>query len=299
MDHARKLWRAENGAEAVMQDLRRYGAGAPLESCPSLEKLFTAQGEAERLMASLSQHYCAAIRANTIGHPPFRTGSDGKASSILLGKAGRAQLMLQSREPGTYGGANVGFSDATRYEAVLAGDAAAAIVRAIPSAEGPLRFDEEQFTLRGGERFALDLSTEAFAVSRVRRRLVILRLMRCAAEPEPSREYSRQTGELFYRSAGKLSTSRQEAIIALLGRMERTDAVPQIARVALAESDASLRWQALRECLALDSETGFCTLARIARDAQDPLSPAAGALRAQLLEAHPQLAQVEASQCPA
>jgi len=55
----------------------------------------------------------------------------------------------------------------------------------------------------------------------------------------------------------------------------------------------------LRECLALDCAEGFCTLCAIARRVDDPLAVSAGALRAQLLESYPELAQLEASQCPA
>ena len=58
-----------------------------------------------------------------------------------------------------------------------------------------------------------------------------------------------------------------------------------------------LRWQALRECLGLDSAIGFAALSAIARRSVDPLAVPAGALRAQLLEAYPQLAEVSA--CPA
>ena len=54
----------------------------------------------------------------------------------------------------------------------------------------------------------------------------------------------------------------------------------------------SLRWQALRECLGLDTALGFATVCRIAAQPDDPLSAPAGALRAQLLETYPQLEEV-------
>jgi len=120
-----------------------------------------------------------------------------------------------------------------------------------------------------------------------------------APEPAPGREYDAASGRLLHRSAGRIGTSRREAIIALLGRMGRADAAPQIARVALDEGDPSLRWQALREALALDTATGFRALASVARRGEDPLAAQAGALRAQLLETHPELAQLETGPCPA
>jgi hypothetical protein len=69
-----------------------------------------------------------------------------------------------------------------------------------------------------------------------------------------------------------------------------------MAELACGEASAALRWQALRECLALDTQTGFTALAVIAARTEDALSGPAGALRAQLIEAHPQLQEVEP--CP-
>lgn len=64
-----------------------------------------------------------------------------------------------------------------------------------------------------------------------------------------------------------------------------------------ADLSPHLRWQALRECLGLDSGAGFAALTGIAQRSDDPLAAPAGALRAQLLEAYPQLAEVNI--CPA
>jgi hypothetical protein len=58
-----------------------------------------------------------------------------------------------------------------------------------------------------------------------------------------------------------------------------------------------LRWQALRECLALDTLAGFRALTAVATACDDPLAGAAGALRAQLVETYPQLGRIQP--CPA
>jgi len=299
MDAARAAWRAEPGASQLMDELGQFGDGAPLEACPVLEAAFTQDGESERLMALLSQHYCAALFDNPIGHPPFRHGFNGVAGSILLARSGRAQLLIQSREPGETSGSIYTFSDAERFDAVLAGEAEARVVRVRPAGDSAMNFEAENLSLRGAERLALDLQSETLVVDRVTRRLVVLRLVRAAPEPQPGRQYDAATGALVSQTAGTIATSRQEAIIALLGRMDRKDAAPLMARTALDEGDASLRWQALRECLALDSEEGFGALLRIARRADDPLAAPAGALRAQLLETNPQFARLETAQCRA
>lgn len=290
---AKEDWAREPGASELLAELEAYGRGAPFESCPVLEAIFTGKGEAERLMDALSRHYCKAMAANPIGHPPFRNGFDGMASSILLARCERAQLMLQAREPGDMHNAGYVFSDATRFDAVLAGEAGARIVRKISEQDGQARFAEEAVTLRPGQRYAFDLSSEALVIDKVSRRLVVLRLMRTAAEPQPGREYCATSGRMLHQSAATIAISRQETIVALLGRMGRTDAAPAIADLARSSGDMSLRWQAVREALALDTATGFALLVEIARRADDPLAHQAGALRARLVETYPELVRLE------
>jgi len=81
-------------------------------------------------------------------------------------------------------------------------------------------------------------------------------------------------------------------MLPLLGKMGRADAAPLIAGMALEPGSDGLRWQALRECLGLDTLTGFRTLTEMAGRPDDPLANSAGALRAQLIETYPQLAEV-------
>ncbi|GGC24572.1 hypothetical protein GCM10011371_10270 [Novosphingobium marinum] len=70
-----------------------------------------------------------------------------------------------------------------------------------------------------------------------------------------------------------------------------------MAAIARESGSPALRWQALRECLSLDTLAGFTVLTEIARSPSDELAPAAGALRSQLVEAHPELDEVVP--CPA
>ena len=299
MQLACEAWRAEPGAAEMVRELEAFGAGASLENCEQLDAVFTGSGEAERLCGLLSQHFCAAIADNPFGQPPFRNGFDGFAASMLLARSDRAQLLIQSREPASFEHDAYLFNDMLRYDAVVGGRAKARIVRIIQAAERSAQFAEERITLEPGCRFAFDLASEMLAVEHVERRLITLRLVRTPANPRPTREYDAASGELLQQCAGSLATSRQEAIIALLGRMGRIDAAPAVAKVALGEGDLSLRWQALRECLALDSGEGFRALGEMARRAGDPLAASAGALRAQLAETYPEFLQVEGEQCPA
>lgn len=298
MKSACDAWRAEDGAADLLVELVEFGAGAPIEACPALEAAFAGQGAAEQSMMQLVRHFCAALAANPLGHPPFRHGFNGSAASLLLARSGRAQLLLQSREPGRHTYSSATFSDALRYDATLAGRAEATILR-IAGPSHRVSFQEERVRLRPGARLALDCFSETLLVERVETRLVTLRLLRNSAEPQPGREYCRDSGRLLHQSAGELATSRREMMVALLGRMERADAAPVFARMALSEHDNGLRWQCLRESLALDTAEGFAALGAIARDVHDPLCLEAGNLRARLVETHPQLMQLEASRCPA
>ncbi len=289
-------WRAEPQVAAALTECERFGAGAPLEACPALEALFTKANAAPLLAGSLCRGLAQAIAAEPFGHPPFRHGYSGGLATLMLARSGRAQLILQAREPGENAFETVRFSDALRFDAVLAGAAEARIVRRTTGHSAERRpFHSEAMALGAGTRLALDCSSEAVQVLATTRRLVSLRLHRTSAEPEPSREHDLATGELLHQAAGSMRSSRQEMTLALLGRMQAVEAAPLMAETAQEEGDSSLRWQALRECLALDTATGFAALVALARSPGDPLAASAGALRAQLVEAHPQLLTLENS----
>jgi hypothetical protein len=291
-------WRQEPAVAAMLDELDSFGAGEPLEACPALDAAFTGRRAAGELAAALCRRFTSMLEEEPLGHPPFRHGFDGHVSTLLLARAGRAQLILHAREPGRWEHATAGYSDALRYEAVLAGSAHARVTR-VHGGPGAATFSTESLKLQPGTRVALDLSCEALQVLQVERRLVSLRLHRFDAAPRPSREYSLTDGALLHQSAGDIRASRHEMMVALLGRMERREAAPEIAALAREPGDDSLRWQAMRECLALDTAEGFRALSDVARVAGDPLAGPAGALRAQLVEAHPELLALEDGSCPA
>lgn len=287
-------WRARPEVSLAIAELQRFGEGAPLEGCPTLEAMFTGPDAAGDFAASLRRDFVEVLEREPFGQPAMRHGFDGSTSTLLLARSGRAQLILHAREPGgcTFDAAS--FSDALRYDAVLGGEAQARIVRRTLGPEAKKRpFHEEAIALKSGVRLALDLGSEALQVVSIARRLVTLRLHRFAAKLGPTREYRLCDGALLQQAAGDIRTSRHEMMLALLGRMEVAEAAPLMAEIALEDGDSSFRWQALRECLALETATGFRTLTALAQRLDDPLASPAGALRAQLVEAHPQLLSVE------
>lgn len=292
---AGNAWRADARIAPALAGLEAFGRGAPLSACPALAELFGDGDAGTAFAARLSAVFAPALTGEPFGQLPFRHNFDGAASSLLLARAGTAQLSLLALEPGDYEATSVPFSDATRHDAVLGGAARARRTTRAPDG----RLLQGEVALMPGARLAVDLRMQALFVERVERRLVTLRLQRGVPRPGPSRAYSLADGTLLRQAAGDIRQSRHEMMLALLGRMKRTEAAPLMAEMAGEEAPEGLRWQALREALALDTATGFHALCRVARSAGDPLAAPAGALRAQLVEAHPELLALEERQCPA
>jgi hypothetical protein len=289
----RDAWRHETRVAPVFTAFEAYAAGAPLADCAPLAELFAEGETAGHFVGRLCTALAKALARERFGQPPFRHAFDGALSTLLLARSGPARLSLLAQEPGEYETAGVLFSDAVRHEAVIAGEGRGRLAARRPDG----RLGHERVRLVPGARSALDLSHRALFVERVERRLVRLRLDRAAPSAAPVREYSLADGRLLSQSSGDVRQSRQEMMVSLLGRMKRAEAAPLIAEIAVEDGPDALRWQALREALALDTASGFAALCRIARSPLDPLAAPAGVLRAQLVEAHPELLVFEESLC--
>jgi len=292
---AREAWQSAPGVAAAVAELDAFGRGAPLSACLALADLFAAGTAAGKFAARFCAAFTGVLAGQPFGQLPFRHAFDGVVSTLLLARSGTAQLTLVAQEPGEYDTTSVLFSDGARHDAVIAGHATARLTTRF--ADGA--FEHDRLELAAGTRLALDLSRRALFVEHVGKRLVTLRLHRTSPMPQPTREHALADGRLLQQSAGDIRHSRHEMMIALLGRMKRREAAPLIAEITGEEWPETLRWEALREALALDTATGFVALCRIARSPADPLAAAAGALRAQLVEAPTELLAFEELQCHA
>lgn len=288
-------WRDNVRIAPVLAQLADFGRGSPLSRCPALAALFEPGEAAAELAESFCGFQSEALRTDRFVQVAFRHSWDGRSATLLLGRAGRAQLTLVAVEPGRHSARSVVFSDAVRHEAVLAGRALA--LRTERDDRGSLAHHDLEMSQ--GERIALDLGRQALFARRVERRLVSLRLHRTNPHPAPIREYDVVSGLLSHRASGDARASRHEIMLALLGRMERRDAAPVMAALAREPGQDSLRWEALREALALDTAEGFRALGDVARAAGDSLALPAGALHAELIEAHPELRALGDERCHA
>jgi hypothetical protein len=239
------------------------------------------------------------LEISPLGQTPMRFSTDETITSMLVARHGTASLALQvidgaglARRPDAV---SASFVPAETWERVLVGTAQACRIRIAARRADGANLTFEEILLSPGRVCHRIGKNEIQQLRHVPTALVILKLQRRTDSFEPAREYLLTNGSLAHQAAGNPRESRLELTAALLGRMERTDAAPLLAAMAEEEGGQSLRWQSLRECLALDTALGFGVLCRIARRTDDPLSGPAGKLCTQLLETYPQLAGV--SQC--
>lgn len=292
---AKQQWLSQPNVAQLFAGLAAYGEGVPLNDCAALGRLFASHADAAAFVDGFIAAMVSAMRAAPLGHVPFRQQYSGGYVVQQLGSHGRAVLSLvmvegeglHRREPP----ASLCFVDSERHEMVLAGSAKGRIVRRAGPDAGPVALTFEAARIEAGQSLSLCGPRTTRLLDHVAGRLVSLRLSRVPETPEPSREYRLNDGVLLHQAAGDRQESRVELAMALLGKMGRQDAAPAIAVRARSGSD-HLRWQALRECLALNAREGFRALTRVACDQQDVLAGPAGSLRAQLLETYPQFEEV-------
>jgi hypothetical protein len=221
---------------------------------------------------------------------------------LILARRGNVSLALQAidghgvaRRPVP---ASASFAPGQTWERVLSGRAEARLIEIAGLRPGGAELAMRPLLLQPGDLSCRDGARQVVQFGSVDGVLVSLKLQRRETGGEPTREYALADGALLHQAANCARDSRLELALTLLGRMGRADAAPYLAAMAEESGNPSLRWQALRECLGLDTAVGFSALGTVARRADDTLAGPAGALRAQLLETYPQLAALEAGGLP-
>jgi hypothetical protein len=297
MFRARDGWLARPGVAEVMADMAAFDTSRPLAECPALAALFD---EESPVAADFVRHFIAstaqALADDPLGHVALRHFTDGTNSTLLLARSGQIALTLVAidgerlkRQPAPL---SVTFSPIEQWEKIISGTARAELVERRQSGPQDVSLGSRAITLSPGRIVSRDCLRQCLILREADGCLVTLRLQRRRKTLEPTREYELASGKLVHQAASDPRDSRFELMLALLGRMGRAEAAPLMAELALEQASSGLRWQALRECLGLDTLTGFRALTTMACSTEDPLARAAGALRSQLIEAHPQLAEV-------
>ncbi len=293
-----KAWKSAPEGATADAELAHFFRGTPLEDLPLLSALFTTEeSAAARFCNRLVAVIVAELDARPLGQSPLRHFTDETLTTISIARHGTATLCLQvidgaglARRPETE---SASFSPSETWEHVLAGEATAEQIRIVGRRDRGAELRCESRGLSAGQVLHRMGCREALVLRRVPATLVSLKLQRRTRDDAVTRQYRLRDGELIHQASGNARDSRLELSAALLGRMGRRDAAPMLAAMAEEQGSAGLRWQVLRECLALDSAVGFTALSRIARKSDDPLAVSAGALRVQLLETHPALAEFD------
>jgi hypothetical protein len=273
--------------------MERFGSGNALELCAPLADLFGGDSARARVFAD---GFVAAGLAGLYEHPlgqlPLMHGRRDAAPVLMLAASGRASLALAA-----YDGAALEALPAPKTARFVpqetwihvlsgSGDADLVLRRDSDGDGGRTVLQSGRIVLAPGMTFYRYGLRESLHVRRVTGTLVLLRLQRQFAPSAPAREYSLPDGTLVHQAAGRPDDTRRELAVSLLGHMGRKDAVPQMVQIALGEAEREgeegLRWQALREVLALDSVAGFDLLGRISSNGEDPLARPAALLRASL-----------------
>lgn len=295
-------WRYKGPGRAIEAELIAWGAGEPLDDQPSLRAMFDPDADglcdlADGLLRPLLQQ----MATEPLSQSPLRYTTGDAYTSLVLARHGTTVLSIQcvdgnglARTPRP---TTASFLPAETWERALSGSAEALLVQAHAHMPGKAELECTQIAIAAGEVRHRIGNAQAVLFTAASGSLVQLRLQRRTSAVDPVREYRLSDGCLVHQAAGTPRDSRLELTAALLGRMKRRDAAPMLAAMVEEHGSESLRWQCLRECLALDVAVGFPALCKLAEREGDPLQQPAEVLRAQLLARHPELKEL--SPCPA
>lgn len=150
-----------------------------------------------------------------------------------------------------------------------------------------------------GARLFLDQSCDSYRLCDARRDTVIVQCLWRDAPSLPMREYDVATGRLHRMASADRTASFATMALTLLRTMERRDAVPAFV-ATLSHSDFAVRWNAMRELLALDPIAAAPHLARLAAaDPHPDVRASAQATQRMLIERNLVPAPPEPQPCPA
>ncbi|AIT79996.1 hypothetical protein [Novosphingobium pentaromativorans] len=290
-------WRANPDVRPVFNDFERFGRGKPLEACPSLAALFEGTGGAARdFVGGMVDVALDGLRAHPLGHLPLRHGVNQTGQTLLLSHWGAATLALVSYESERLSeraeARTAAFTPVESWSCVLVGSGEADRIRCEEKQGGAARLEIEPVTMQPGSVIYRDGRNERIQMRSTRGVLVKLRLQRFLGGTEPVREFALADGTLVHQAASNAHDSRCELAISVLSRMKRRDAVPVISRIVTGEGHEGLRWQAMRELLALDTRAGMILLGQIAASEDDPLAALAQEAQLSLLQTWPELERI-------
>lgn len=299
MENGLLEWRSLPLVAEIQGDLHNFAQGDEVANLPSLTRLFGSTSQSREFVSTWTKRFLDLLRDEPLGVVPFSPSSGSGVTSLQLMASGDAAITLltyvEANTPQEETPAIASFADRELHEVAIAGEAQACEYRR-DDASGSISC--EDFTWRPGEARVTRGISQARQIHSVSGSFSLLQLSRTLPNAVPTCEYRIADGALLYRSSGEKWTSQTEMALAVLGQMERPDALPEILSLVL-RGPAQLRWEALRQAIALDATAGFEALTTIAADPADELRAQASELRRSLMRRFPQLNQIGAEPCPA
>ena len=295
---AARGWCEDPAVAPLLDELAGYGADRTLDDCPRLLGLCEGGDGAVRFARAAAAATTRHVATAPLAAWPWRHFSNGVLHSVTLAAAGEASLSLALIDGAAWTVARdptapdlAAFQPGSLNAVVVGGAGRGRILRNRSDDPARAQIESRPLALAHGTAFSIDGEREALALDAIDGLLLTLRLYRRPVGDTPARQYAIASGALVHQAASGRADSQAELMMALLRAMERSDAAPTIA--ALARSGAPpARWQALRECLALDSATGFAALLAVAEQVDDPLCAPARKLAESLAAQHPALAKM-------
>ena len=280
-------WRTSKPVQAVQRDLAAYGAGDPLDRCPALAALVSDHAAGLAFAQKWIRLFAAELRQSPLGEVPFQHRHSGGYSTVQLLSVGAASLNLSAyeRRATVVEPQTAVFADRQTVELVIGGEVRGICHQLIDQQ----RVASETVVWRTGDRIETS-STHSRQFVEVATSFLVLQLSRSPERPGPTREYHLADSALLKSASGDKQASRDMLALGVLGALDHQpslDAMAAVARDRTREPD--LRWEAVRQSLALDPVKGIALLDLFATQYCDPLSVPAKNLAQQLRAAHPQL----------
>lgn len=272
MASARSAWQAMPQVEGLAAALSAYGKGAPLAQCLTLERAMTDHASATGLVSIWITELVEALREEPLGEVPNRYRVATGLTSVQLLKSGRATLSLLAYERPVSDPAppqTALFQDRETHEIVLAG-AARGTFHSLDES-GWISTSECQW--RSGDSIHCPDNRHVRQVVAAKRSMLLLQLVRLPETPRPSREIRLADGKQVHCASGDKAASQRFMALSVLGALDYKPAIDTFEARALDRSeDAEVRWEAVRQALAMEAARGLELLERLKGDASDPLA---------------------------
>jgi hypothetical protein len=280
-------WRALPEVENAQAQLAQLAAGARIDDLPALARLLRDHVAACAFVAGFVAPMVRAQQAEPLAHLPLGHATAPGMARLRLIDAGRACLTLTALAPrADRASPSALFEDGAMHEVVVAGRGKALTHRLQGGA-----VTSEAITLAPGARLTRAGPDSARQITEITQPLLLLQVSCAAEHPGPSREIAIDDGRLIMTISGCKRTSQQMMALGVIGALGHCAGIATMAALARdAARPRDLRWEALRQVMALDAPRGLTVLAALADDRDDVLAAPAVALQQHLRTARSDLA---------